>query len=108
MRTLGFEESDVESLLLLNRVFRVSEQYLDIKLDLRHAPFIINETGCNTGNKTVSTPREKLQDKWVLDSERVRFERGNTTQTCVHETFLFGPRQVGPCGNSKTFGSEDE
>ena len=50
MRTLGFEDSDVKSFLLLNRVFRVgvdrTGQYLDFELDLRH--------------KTVSTPREKL------------------------------------------------
>ena len=40
MRTLGFEDSDVKSLLLLNRVFEVgvdqSGQYLYIELDLRH------------------------------------------------------------------------
>ena len=38
MEILGFEDSDVKSLLLLNRVFRVgidqTEQYLDIELDL--------------------------------------------------------------------------
>ena len=38
MGTLGFEDSDVKSLLLLNRVFRVgvdqTGQYLDIELDL--------------------------------------------------------------------------
>ena len=41
----GFEDSDVKSLLLLNRVFRVGTdqtgQYLDIEPDLRHAPLII-------------------------------------------------------------------
>ena len=39
--TLGFEDSDVKSLLLLNRVFRVGTdqtgQYLDIEPDLTHA-----------------------------------------------------------------------
>ena len=44
--TLGFEDSDVKSFLLLNRVFGVgvdqTGQYLDIELDLRHAPLIIN------------------------------------------------------------------
>ena len=42
MGTLGFEDSDVNGLLLLNRVFRVgvdqTGQYLDIEPDLRHAP----------------------------------------------------------------------
>ena len=51
MGTLGFEDSDVKSLLMLNRVFRVgvdqTGQYLDIELDLRHAPHIISESGCN-------------------------------------------------------------
>ena len=47
MGTLGFEDSDVKSFLLLNRVFRVgvdqTGQYLDIELHLRHAPLIISE-----------------------------------------------------------------
>ena len=47
MGTLGFEDSDVKSLLLLNRVFRVGVdqigQYLDIEPDLKHAPLIISE-----------------------------------------------------------------
>ena len=38
--------------VLLNRVFRVgvdqTGQYLDIELDLRHAPLIISGSGCNT------------------------------------------------------------
>ena len=67
MGTLGFEDSDVKSLLLLNRVLRVGVdqigQYLDIELDLRHAPLIISEPGCNTNTEAVSAPREKLQDK---------------------------------------------
>ena len=41
MGTLGFEDSDVKSLLLLNRVFRVgvdqTGQYLDIELDTHHS-----------------------------------------------------------------------
>ena len=61
--TLGFEDSDVKSLPLLNRVFRVgvdqTGQYLDIEPDLRHAPLIISESGCNTNTEAVSTPREK-------------------------------------------------
>ena len=77
MGTLGYEDSDVKSYLLLNRVFRVGTdqtgQYLDIEPDLRHAPLIISESGCNTNTKTVSTPREKLQDKtgvrWKTESD---------------------------------------
>ena len=69
MGTLGFGDSDVKSILLLTRVFRVGTdqtgQYLDIEPDLRHATLIIKETGCNANTKTVSTPREKLQDKLV-------------------------------------------
>ena len=69
MGTLGFEGSDVKSLLLLNRVLRIgvdqSAQYLDIEPDLRHAPLIISESGCNTNTTAVCTLREKLQDKLV-------------------------------------------
>ena len=74
MGTLGFEDSDVKSLLLLIRVFRVgveqTGQYLDIEPDLRHAPLVISESGCNTNTEAVSTPREKLQDKLVFDGRR--------------------------------------
>ena len=72
--TLGFEDSDVKSVLLLNRVFRVGTeqtgQYLDIEPDLRHAPLIISESGCNSNTKTVSTPRENLQDTRLSDGRR--------------------------------------
>ena len=77
MGTLGFEDSDVKSLLMLNLVFRVfrvgvdqNGQYLDIEPDLRHPPLIISESGCNTNTKAVSTTREKLQDKLVSDGRR--------------------------------------
>ena len=74
MGTLGFEDSDVKSLLLLNRVFTVgvdqTGQYLDSVPDLRHAQLITSESGCNTNTKAVRTPREKLQDKLVLDGRR--------------------------------------
>ena len=46
------------------------DKYLDIELDLRHAPLIISQSGCNTNTKAVSTPRENLQDKLVLDGRR--------------------------------------
>ena len=49
------EDSDVKSLPLLNRVFRIgvdqTGQYLDIEPDLRHAPLIISESGCNTNTE---------------------------------------------------------
>ena len=60
MGTHGFEDSDVKSLLLLNRVFRVGQtgQYLDIEPDLRHAPLIISESGCNANTKSEHATRE--------------------------------------------------
>ena len=71
MGTLGFEDLDVKSLLLLNREFGVGVDhtgpYLDIEPDLRHAPLIISESGCNTNTEAGSTPREELQGKLVLD-----------------------------------------
>ena len=74
MGTLGFEDSDAKSFLLLNRVFGFgvdqTGQYLDVENDLRHAPLIINESGCNSNTSAVSTTREKLQDKLVLDGRR--------------------------------------
>ena len=68
--TLGFEDIDVKSILLLNRGVDQTGQYLDIEPDLRHAPLIISKSGCSTNTKAVSTPREKLQDKLVLDRRR--------------------------------------
>ena len=74
MGTLGFEDSDVKSFQLLKREFRIgvdqTGQYLDIGHDLRHAPLIISESGCNTNTKSVSTSRQKLQDKLVLGGRR--------------------------------------
>ena len=58
----------------MNRALRVGTdqigQYLDIESDLRHAPLIINEPGCNANTETVSTSREKLQDKSVLGGRK--------------------------------------
>ena len=75
--TLGLEDSDVKGLLLLNGVFRVgvdqTGQYLDIEPELRHAPLIISESGCNTNTKEVRTLREspKHVDKitFFVDSD---------------------------------------
>ena len=96
MGTLEFEDSDVESLLLLNRVFRVgvdqAGQYLDTEPDLRHAPLIISESGCNTNTKAVNTPQEKLQDKLVLDGRRSPFlkkdEATRYRSACMRLSYL--------------------
>ena len=59
----------MKSLQLLNRVFRVgvdqTGQYLDIDPDLRHAPLIINESGCNTNTEAVNTTRETTRQTGV-------------------------------------------
>ena len=94
--TLGFEDSDVKTLLLLNRVFRFgvdqTGQYLDIEPDLRHAPLLINESGCNTNTKALSTPRERRQDKLVLDGRRSpilkRDEATRYRSTCMRLSYL--------------------
>ena len=96
MGTLGFEDSDVQGLVLLNRVLRVgvdqTGQYLDIEPDLRHAPLIINESGCNTSTKAVSTPRERLQDKLVLDERRSPILKGDEAtryrSACMRLSYL--------------------
>ena len=74
MGTLRFDDSDVKKLLLLKREIRVgvdqTGQHLDIELDLRHAPLIIIESGCDTNTKAVSQPREKMKDRLVLEGRR--------------------------------------
>ena len=74
MGTLVILESDVKSHLLLNRVFRVGPvqtgQHLNVEPDLRHAPLIINESGCNGEHQ----------------------DRCNTIQICVYETFPIWPK----------------
>ena len=83
MGTLGFEKSDVKRLLLLNRVFRVGTDqtgnFLDSELDLRDT-LSINQSGCNAHAKTVSTPREKLQDKSVLYGRRSPIQKEGATR----------------------------
>ena len=108
MGTLGFEDSDVKSLLFLNQVFGVGKdqtgQYLDIELDLRHAPLIISESGCNTNTKTVNTPPEKLQDKLLLDGRRSAILiRDDATRYRFARTRLSYLAQ-----NCKAFGPENE
>ena len=71
METLGFEDSDVKSLQLLNRVFRAGvdqtgQYYLDIEPDLRHAPLIISESGCSTNTESCEhTMRETTRQTGV-------------------------------------------
>ena len=71
MVTLGLGHSDATSLLLLNRVcsdgMDQAGQFLHVELDVRHAPPIIKESGCNGNTKTVRTRRVKLHNKLVLD-----------------------------------------
>ena len=65
---------------------------MDVEPDLRHAPLIINESGCNTNTKAVSTPREKLQDKLVLDGRKSPIlKREDTTRyrsVCMRLSYL--------------------
>ena len=99
----------------MNRLFRVGTdqtgQYLDIETDLRHAPLIISEFGRNANTKTVSTPREKLQDKLVLDGRKSPIlKREDATRhrsACLRLAFL-GPGQIRLCRNSETCGPESE
>ena len=93
VETLGFEDSDVKSLLLLNRVFRVgvgqTGQSLDIDPDWRRTT-PISEQGCNTNTKAVITPREKLQDKLVLDGSSI-LNRNDATRyrsPCIRLSYM--------------------
>ena len=84
------------------------DKYLDMELDLRHAPLIINESGCNANTMTVSTPREKLQDKLVSDGRKSPISeerRCNTRQICLH-AFIFAPRQIRLCRNRVVVNSD--
>ena len=52
-------------------------QFLDIDFGLRHAPPIIQESECNANTKTVSTPREKFQDKLGVDGRKSQVLKKN-------------------------------
>ena len=54
--------------------------FLDSEPDLRHATLIIEESECNLNMKAVSTPREKLQDKAVLDGRKSPILKGDATR----------------------------
>ena len=86
----------------MNNVFRVGTDqtglYLDIEPDLRHAPLIISESGCSTNTKAVSTPREKLEDKLVLDGRRSPILKRNDatrySSACMRLSYLAQDRLV--------------
>ena len=67
-------------------------QHLDIELDLIHAPLIINQSGCNANTKRVSTPREKIQDKLVLNGRKSPIlKREDATRyrsSCIRLSYL--------------------
>ena len=44
-------------------------QYLDTEPDLKHAPLIISESGCNTNTEAVSTGQTGVRRKTESDSE---------------------------------------
>ena len=76
----------------------------DIEPDLRHAPLIISESGCNSNAKRVSTPREKLQDKLVSEGSRSPILNGEVVvdnDTTVHDvhthTVAFSPSALIKC-----------
>ena len=108
------QDSDVKSLLLLNRVSRVGAdkngQYLDVEPDLRHAPLIISESGCNMNTEAGEQhTREKLQDKLVLDGRRspnLKNDEATRYRSACMRRFTLG--QIRSVGNSGTFGPEDE
>ena len=104
-RTLGFEDLECEeSSVVTHRVFRMGTvqtgQLLDIEPDFRHThtPLINSESGCTANTKTARTPRQKLQDKLVLDKKGKRpiLEEGrrNTIQICLHEIVVFDKHRL--------------
>ena len=88
MGTLGFEDSDLDSLLLLNRVFRVGTdqtgQYLDIE------PVRMQYERQSSEHTTRATTRQTgVRRKTESDSEK----RGcHKIQIWLYETFILGPR----------------
>ena len=96
MGTLGVEDSDTKSLLLLNRVFRVGTddrgQYLDIEPDLRHALLIIVNLDATQRPSSATTPREKLQDKVMLDRRKSQILKKETAtryrSACMRLSYL--------------------
>ena len=71
---------------------------LDIESGLRHAPAIINVTGCNANTETVSMSREKLQDKLVLDGRKSRIlkKAGATRNRSASVRLSFLAQAFGP------------
>ena len=67
MGTLGFEDSDVKSLLLLNRVFRAGTFRLDSTWTSS-----MNQDAVRT-LKQWSTPRKNYKTNWCWSEDGVRF-----------------------------------
>ena len=92
-------------------------QFLDMQSDSRHAPLIIDETGCNANTKTVSTPQNTKTSRCETE-ERVRFwteMQHNTdprawgilawlkTDEILQKHDNFWPREWASCENSTLF-----
>ena len=105
----------MKSFLFLSRVFGVGTdqtgQYLDIEPDMRHEPLIINECECNANTKTLSPPREKPQDKLVLDGRKnsILKAEGATRyrSACMILSYLAQDR-LEFCRKRKAFGPENQ
>ena len=84
---------------MLNRVFRVGTdqtgQVLDVELDLRHAPLIIKESGCNANTKNsehatreitrqVSVRRESNSEDASMRLSHFAQDRLDLTETATH------------------------
>ena len=97
MATLGFEEANAKSVLLLNRVFRVQTdqtgQFLDIELGLDMTPHHQRIRMQREHQDSEFTTRETTRQVGVRLKKESNSEeiRCNTIQICVHETFPFGP-----------------
>ena len=89
MGTLGFGDSDVKSLLLLNRVFGVgtdqSGQYLDIEIDLTHTHHSssVNQNALRTLKQWAHRERN-YKTSWCQTEDGVRFWR----EKMQHDTDL--------------------
>ena len=96
MGTLGFETKDDKQLMLLNRVFRIGhdhgEEFVEIEPDMRHAPLIVAEAGCDERTKSVTTPREKLKDDIVREGHKTPLLKPEATtryrSACMRLSYL--------------------
>ena len=86
-------------------------QSLDTELDLRHAPLIIHESGCNGNTKdseytTSATARQALLDGGK--SPILKREDATRDRSACLRLFIFGLRQFRLCRNHEAFGPENE